>query len=136
MTFLELVPHDGCHDPLVLATNAWVRTRADAQGIAHIYSQRWAIESGFETMKAWGLEDFMVRQWAAIEHLLWIVALAYALATIALYQGDFGRFREQAKAMLRHWGAVKRWLTVGKVVEALGYDFAQHPRAWVQCWLP
>lgn len=136
MTFLELVPQDGCHDPLVLATHAWVRTRADAQGIAHIYSQRWAIESGFEIMKAWGLEDFMVRQWEAIEHMLWIVALAYTLATVALYRSDFGRFREQAKALLKRWGAVKRWLTVGKVVEALGYDFRQHPRAWVQCWCP
>lgn len=81
-------------------------------------------------MKAWGLEDFMVQQWEAIEHLLWIVALAYALAIVALYQADFGPFRAQAKAILQHWGAVKRWLTPGKVVEALGYDFAYHPHAW------
>lgn len=86
-------------------------------------------------MKAWGLEQFMVRQWEAIEHLLWIVALAYTLATVALYQATLHRFREQAQTILRQWGAVKRWLTVGKLVEALGYDFAHHPRAWFQIWL-
>lgn len=135
MTCLELVPQDGSHDPLVLATPFWVQTRGDAQGIAHIYSQRWAIETGFETMKAWGLEQFMVRQWEAIERLLWIVTLAYVLATLALYQAALTRFREQAMALLRQWGAVKRWLTVGKVAEAVGYDFHHHQRAWSRIWL-
>jgi hypothetical protein len=135
MTFLELAPVDGQHDPLVLATSFWVRTRTDAQGVAHIYSQRWAIETAFETMKAWGLEQFMVRQWDAIERLLWIVAVAYALATLALYLRALARFRAQAYGVLQRWSAVKRWLTVGKVAEALGYDYHHHPRAWTRVWI-
>ncbi len=103
--------------------------------MAHIYSQRWAIESAFETMKAWGLDQFMVRQWAAIERLVWIVAVAYAVATLALYERAMTRFREQAYGVLRRWSAVKRWLTVGKVAEALGYDYHHHTRAWTGVWI-
>jgi len=68
----------------VVATNLPVRTAAEAQKVVSIYAQRWAVESGFETMKGWGLEKFMVRQWEAIDRLVWLVGVAYALATLAL----------------------------------------------------
>ena len=87
-------------------------------------------------MKAWGLEQFMLRQWDVIERLLWIMAVAYALATVTLYAPGLARFREQAQHVLRQWGVVKRWLTVGKVAEALGYDYHHHTRAWTHLWRP
>jgi hypothetical protein len=134
LTFLQLVPQDGTTDPLVLATNLPIRGRLDAQGVTHVYAQRWCIESGFETMKSWGLEKFMVRKWEAIERLLWCVAVAYALATLLLVDEQSARLRLQAMRVLRVWGAVGRQLTVGKVAEALGLDWVHHRRAWHQVW--
>jgi hypothetical protein len=90
---------------------------------------RWAIESGFETMKAWGWEQFMVRQWVAIDRLLWWVALAYALATLALYSAQLDRFRTGVIRLLKQGGAFGRRLTVGKLAEAVAVDFRHHRRA-------
>ena len=70
----------------------------------------------------------------AIERLLWCVALAYALATLALLDEELGRLRSQAQRILRVWGVMGRQLTVGKVVEALSLDWKQHRRAWQQMW--
>jgi hypothetical protein len=134
LNFVELVPQRGRIEPLVVATNLPARTAAEAQKIAHIYAQRWAIESAFETMKAWGLEQFMVRQWVEIDRLLWLVAVAYALATLALYCGHLGSFRTEALRLLRQCGAVGRRLTVGKLVEAVAVDFRQHRRAVLATW--
>jgi hypothetical protein len=134
LTFLDVVPQDGTTDPLVLATNLPIGGRFDAQGVTHVYAQRWCIETGFETMKSWGLEQFMVRTWEAIERLVWCVALAYALATLALLDEELGRLRSQAQRVLRVWGAMGRQLTVGKVAEALSLDWRQHRRAWQQMW--
>ena len=61
LTFVQLVPIEGKLDPLVLATNLPVETLVQARVVAKIYAFRWAVECGFETMKAWGLEGFMVR---------------------------------------------------------------------------
>jgi hypothetical protein len=93
------------------------------------------IETGFETMKAWGLERFMVRTWQAIDRLLWVVALAYALLVVALRDGAQAILREQATALLKRLAALGRRLTVGKLAEAIGLDYARHRRAWVQAWL-
>lgn len=132
---MELVPRAEEHDPLVLATTLPVASLADATGIAWVYGQRWAIESAFETMKAWGLADFRVRSWQAIDRLLWIVALAYALVVVALRAPPLRRLRDQARALLRQQTVLGRRLTVGKLAEAFGLDFARHHRAWAACWL-
>ena len=51
-----------------------------------------AIETAFETMSAWGLGRFMVRTWKAVDHLLWIVALAYMLIRLVLQSPSLTRF--------------------------------------------
>lgn len=134
MTFVEVVPCDTTIAPLVLATSLPVWTTTQAQGVVNIYAQRWAIESGFEMLKAWGLGRFMVRQWQAIDRLLWIVAVAYALATIALYVPHLATLRQQAVQCLQRWGACGRRLSVGKLAEALAIDFRHHRRAWLTAW--
>ena len=77
----------------------------------------------------------MVRAWVAIERLLWLVALAYALATLVLYDGSSARLRRQLERVLQVGGVVGRRLTVGKVAEGLGLDYRQHRRAWLRCWV-
>jgi hypothetical protein len=136
LQFLELVPLQRPTAPLVLATTLPVATLADAIGIARVYGWRWAIETGFETMKAWGLGRFMVRSWTAIERLLWAVALAYALLVLALRDGTLTLLHEQATALLSRLSVRSRRLTAGKLAEALGLDYARHRRAWSHCWLP
>jgi hypothetical protein len=132
--FIELVPLDGTTDPLVLATTLPVATVADIQGVVRVYAWRWAIETGFETMKAWGLGRFMVRAWQAIDRLLWVVAVAYALLVLALGEGPLAILREQAVALLKRLAVLGRCLTVGKLAEAIGLDFQRHRRAWASAW--
>ncbi len=134
MNFLEVAPVRADLEPLVVATNLPVASVAEAQKVASIYAQRWAVESGFETMKGWGLEKFMVRQWAAIDGLLWLVGVAYALAVLALCEAKLERLREEAVVLLRVGGAVGKRLTVGKLAEALAVDFQHHRRAVVNIW--
>jgi len=86
-------------------------------------------------MKAWGLERFMVRAWQAIDRLLWIVALAYALVVLALQDHRLTRLHTQAVALLRQLTVLGRRLTPGKFAEAIGLDYARHRRAWTHCWL-
>lgn len=100
MTFLEVVPLEADVDPLVVATTLPVRSAVDAQGVVRMYAQRWAIETGFETMKGWGLGRFMVRQREAIDRLLWLVAVAYALTLLALYRPQLTLFRQQLTRLL------------------------------------
>ncbi len=122
MTCMEVVLSDPTIAPLVIATTLPVGTAIQAQGVVNIYAQRWAIEVGFETMKAWGLGHFMVRQWQAIDRLLWVVAVAYALATIALYLPMLATFRQQVVRCLQQWGVCGRRLSVGKLTEAMTVD--------------
>ena len=135
LQFVELVPVDGTTEPLVLATTLPVATRADATGVARVYAWRWAIETGFETMKASGLGRFMVRAWRAIDRLLWVVAVAYALLVVALRAPPLAILREQAAALLKRLAVLGRRLTVGKLAEAIGLDYARHHRAWTTVWL-
>jgi hypothetical protein len=135
LNFIELVPLDPDRDSLVLATTLPAATLAECRGVAWVYSQRWSVETAFETMKAWGLERFMVRSWQAIDRLLWIVALAYALIVLALHDQRLGRLREQARRLLWYCSVLGRYLTPGKLVEALGLDYARHRRAWTAVWL-
>ena len=112
LNFLELVPVVEGMDPLVLVTTLPAGTLADAKGIARVYAQRWAIETGFETMHAWGQDRFMVRSFQAIDRLLWIVGLAHALMVLALRAGGLAAFRGQAKSLLKCQAVLGRRLTV------------------------
>jgi hypothetical protein len=132
---VELLPLDGVTDPLVLATTLPVATLADVRGVVRVYSWRWAIETAFETMKAWGLGRFMVRSWQAIDRLLWLVAVAYALLVVAARDGPLAILREQAVALLKRLAVPGRRLTVGKLAEAIGLDYQRHRRAWCTAWL-
>jgi Transposase DDE domain len=135
LNFVELVPQTDGRESLVLATTLPARTLAECKGVARVYSQRWAIETAFETMKAWGLERFMVRAWQAIDRLLWVVALAYALLVLALHDRRSARLRDQARSLLWQWAVLGRRLTPGKLAEAIGLDFTNHRRAWATAWL-
>ncbi len=135
VTFVQAIPLDGRTDPLVLATTLPVNTVAEARAIVRLYAQRWAIETGFETMHAWGQERFMVRRWTAIDRLLWILAVAYALPVLPLYDPTLRRFRDQATALLKQLSVVGEHLTPGKLAEAIGLDYQRHQRAWISAWL-
>jgi hypothetical protein len=135
LQFVELRPLDRVTDPLVLATTLPVDTLAAAKGVVSVYALRWAIETAFETMKAWGLGRFMVRRWQAIDRLLWLVAVAYALLVVAARDGPLAILREQAVALLKRLAALGRRLTVGKLAEAIGLDYQRHRRAWATVWL-
>jgi hypothetical protein len=135
LRFVQLVPLDGITDPLVLATTLPVDTLADVKGVVRVYSLRWAIETGFETMKAWGLGRFMVRRWQAIDRLLWLVAVAYALLVVATRDGPLAIFRDQASRLLKRLAVLGRRLTVGKLAEAIGLDYQRHRRAWASVWV-
>ena len=132
---VELLPLDGVTDPLVVATTLPVETLADITGVVRVYSWRWSIETAFETMKAWGLGRFMVRRWQAIDRLLWLVAVAYALLVVAARDGPLALLREQAVALLKRLAVLGRRLTVGKLAEAIGLDYQRHRRAWTSAWL-
>jgi hypothetical protein len=134
LRFIELRPLDGVTDPLVLATTLPVDRLVDVQGVVRVYSWRWSIETAFETMKAWGLGRFMVRSWQAIDRLLWLVAVAYALLVVAARDGPLALLREQAIALLKRLAVLGRRLTVGKLAEAIGLDYHRHRRAWVSVW--
>jgi len=135
VTFVEAVPLDGQSDALVLATALPVETLAEARAIVRLYAQRWAIETGFETMHAWGQDRFMVQTWTAIDRLLWILALAYALTVLALHDGTLRLFRTQVTALLTQLSVVGDRLTPGKLAEAIGLDDQRHHRAWTSAWL-
>ena len=82
LNFVQFVPCSDQVEPLTLVTTLSAQTLLQAQGVVKVYAQRWAVETAFETMKAWGLRRSMVRAWRAIDRLLWLVALAYMLASI------------------------------------------------------
>jgi hypothetical protein len=135
LQFVELLPLDGVTDPLVLATTLPVERLVDVKGVVRVYSWRWSIETAFETMKAWGLGRFMVRRWQAIDRLLWLVAVAYALLVVAARDGPLAILRDQAERLLKRLAVLGRRLTVGKLAEAIGLDFQRHRRAWASVWL-
>ena len=135
LNVIELVPLAHDRASRVLATTLPAGTLAEGKGVARVYAPRWAIETAFETMQAWGLERCMVRAWQAIARLLWGVALAYALVVLALHDRQLARLRDQATALLWQWAVLGRRLTPGTLAEALGLDFTTHRRAWTTVWL-
>lgn len=136
VNFLELVPTLEGVGPLVLVTTLPVESLVEARGIARIYAQRWAIETGFETMHAWGQDRFMVRGFQAIDRLLWIVGIAHVLMVLAMREDRLATSRDQARRLLRLQAVLGRRLTVGKLAEAIGLDFGKHRRAWAAARLP
>jgi hypothetical protein len=133
--FVEAVPVAGLSESLVVATTLPVDTVAQVRALVRLYAQRWAIETGFETMHAWGQERFMVRSWTAIDRLLWVLAVAFALVVLALQAPSLRRFRGQAEAVLKQVSVLGDHLTAGKLAEAIGLDFPRHSRAWLSAWL-
>jgi hypothetical protein len=136
ITVGHLVPEEEGVDPLVLTTTVPVQTLAQARAIAGISAQRWSIETAFQTMHAWGQDAFMVRSWRAIERLLWVVAIAYTLATLLLLAPACRSLRRQARVLLRQCAVLGHHLTVGKLAQALSVDYDQHRRAWRSLSLP
>ena len=122
------VPDDFANN--ISATTLAVNTRGQARAVVGLYAQRWSIETGFETMHAWGQDRFMVRRWTAIDRLLWVLALAYALVVLALYDRTLRRFRDQAITLLKQVSVVGDDLTVGTLAEAISLDDQRHQRAW------
>ena len=135
LTFVEFVPLEPGHDSLVLATTLPAATLREATGVGRVYAQRWSVETGFEVLKGWGLGRFMVREWEAIDRVLWIVALAYTVLLLALRDGTLGGLRTQARALLRQQSVLGHHLTVGKFAEAISLDLTHHYRAWRSAWL-
>jgi hypothetical protein len=119
---------------LVLATTLPVDTVVQVRALVRLYAQRWAIETGFETMHAWGQDAFMARRWIAIERLLWVLAVAHALVVLALYQRSLRTVQRQATAVLKALSVVGDRLTVGKLAEAIGLDYHGHRKAWIAAW--
>lgn len=134
LQFVELRPLAAPHEPLVLATTFPCDTLADAAGLARVYAHRWSVETAFELLKGWGLDRFMVRSWQAIDRLLWIFTVAYALLLLALRTPALARLCAQAIALLKRLAVLGRRLTVGKLAQAIGLDFIRHSRAWARLW--
>ena len=134
LTFVQLIPVGGVREPLVLATTLPVHRLVDANAIARLYSLRRRIDTGFETMKGWGLGNFMVRSWQAIERLLWVVAIAYALLALALKSPKHLRFCLEAQTLLKRLSVLGRRLTVGKLAEAIGLDYTRNTGSWIALW--
>ena len=53
---------------------------------------------------------------------------------LALHAGPLTLLHEQATALLSWLSVCSRRLTVGKLAEAMGLDYAHHPRAWTHRW--
>ena len=128
------VPVDGPTESLVLATTLPVDPVVQARALVRLDAQRWALETGFETMHSWGQDRFMVRSWTAIDRLLGVVAVACALVVRALHDRTVRCFRPPAEAVLKQLSVLGEPLTAGKLAEALGLDFARHSRAWLSAW--
>jgi hypothetical protein len=119
---------------LVLVPTLPLTTRAPARAVARLSASRGASETAFETLHAWGQERFMVRTWQAIDRLLWVLAVAYALLVLALHTPGLRSVRAHALALLKQQSALSAHLTVGKLAEASGLDSAPHARAWASGW--
>lgn len=129
-----LFPLVSAKEPLILATSLPVHKLKEVREVVKIYEYRWAIETTFENMKRdLHLDEFMVRDWAAIERLLWAGAMAYTLL-VALYldaREEGRRFLEEVMQLLRQRAVMGKQLTVGKLREALALDHTDHHEEWL-----
>jgi hypothetical protein len=121
------VPLDETTDPLVLVTTPPVDPLVASRGSARGSAWRRSGETTFATRKARG--RFLVRAWRAIDRRLWVVAVASALLVLTLRAPPLAIRRDQATALRKRLAALGRRLTVGKLAEAIGLDYACHRRA-------
>lgn len=75
----------------------------------------------------------MVREWVAIEGLLWAGAMAYSLLVVLWIdaRGKGRRFLDEVKRILRRGAVMGKRLTVGKLREAIALDHIGHSEQWL-----
>ena len=120
-------PLVGAGEPLILATSLPVGRRHEVRAVVKIYEYRWAIETTFENMKSeLHLDEFMVRQWVAIERMLW-AAMAYILLVVLRLEAheEGRRFLAEVLRLLR------RRAVMGKLREAIALDYIAHSKGWL-----
>jgi len=129
-----LFPLVGAGEPLILATSLPVDRLHEVRAVVKIYEYRWAIETTFENMKSeLHLDEFMVRQWVAIERLLWTGAMAYILLVVLRLEAheEARRFLAEVLRLLRQRAVMGKKLTVGKLREAIALDYIAYPKQWL-----
>lgn len=129
-----LFPLVGAGEPLILATSLPVGRRHEVRAVVKIYEYRWAIETTFENMKSeLHLDEFMVRQWVAIERMLWAGAMAYILLVVLRLEAheEGRRFLAEVLRLLRRRAVMGKKLTVGKLREAIALDYIAHSKGWL-----
>lgn len=131
---VEPVPLDATTDPLVLVTTLLVDPLVASRGSARGFAWRRSVETTCATRKARG--RFLVRAWRAIDRLLWAVAVASALLVLTWRAPPRALRRDQATALRKRLAAPGRWLTVGKLAEAIGLDHAATAAPGPPVWLP
>ena len=121
-------------DPLILVTDLPISSLKGAEELLKLYELRWRIETSFQQCKReLGLSRFTVRSLEAIERLLDLVMLAYALLVVMLSSSEGRVLRAEAEGVLRRW-SVRRprgRLTVGKLKEVLVLDCWLNRDAWM-----
>lgn len=133
VNLIVIFPAIARYDPLILATTLPVDTLWQVRAVSKLYEQRWAIETTFQNMKReLHLDEFMVRDWTAIERLLWAGAMAYSLLVLLRLQigEEAQRFLHEATDLLRQRAVPSKHLTVGKIREALALDHHDCPTDW------
>jgi hypothetical protein len=75
----------------------------------------------------------MVRDWQAIERLLWAGAMSYlALLVLRLTKRSAGQHcLKQIQTVLRQRAVTGKPMTVGKVREALALDYQDNKQDWL-----
>jgi hypothetical protein len=63
-----------------------------------------------------------------------LLAVAYALVVLALYQRTLRAVGRQVTAVLEAFSVVGDRLTVGKLAEAIALDYHEHRTAWIAAW--
>jgi hypothetical protein len=133
LNLVVLFPLGGNAEPLLLATPLPIQTLTQVREIVRLYEWRWAIETMFENLKReLHLDEFMVRDWRAIDRLLWAGAMSYlALLVLRLTERSAGQqCLKQVLALLRQRAVMGKQLTVGKVREALALDYQDNKSDW------
>lgn len=133
VNLLVLFPLARNKEPLILATTLPIQGLWQVRAVVKLYEYRWAIETTFETMKSeLHLDEFMVREWVAIERLLWAAAMSYTLLVLLYLQisEEGRRFLEEVSQLLRQRAVIGKQLTIGKLREAIFLDYTDHRKQW------
>lgn len=119
--------------PMYLATTLPIADRKALTWVVRTYSARWSIETFFfsfkQSLRAGNFRVFA--SWEAIDRLLAMAHMAF-LALHLLYQtiGGNAQLRRILRVRLRLYFARPPELTLGRIMELLAMDFAQH--AWAE----